>query len=69
MVRVGRVGINHVRPIMTLTLTPTLTLTLISNSIYSLTPSPDPPGLSGPSFNCVECLSSRAHFCRFVSNV
>ena len=34
MVRVGRVGINDVRPIMT----------LISNPIYSLTPSPAPPG-------------------------
>ena len=44
MVRVGRVGINHVRPIMTLT----LTLTLISNSIYSLTPFRDKP-LSHPA--------------------
>ena len=34
MVRVGRVGINHVRPILTLTQTLTLTLTL------TLTPSP-----------------------------
>ena len=42
MVRVGRVGINRVRPIMTLTLT--LTLTLISNPIYYLTPYPGHPG-------------------------
>ena len=67
MVRVGRVGINDVRPIMTLTLSLTLTLTLalisnsMFNSIYSLTPSPDPPGISGPRFNSFECLSSRAH--------
>ena len=52
MVRVGRVGINDVRPIMTLTLTLTLTLNLNLNPNPNLNLNPHPHHWGAASGRC-----------------